>query len=81
MRIDAATERTLTVCIDAVGCEAAGRWGRRFAVLDKVKAATFLATDRSTSCGRHLGAVAWAGTLSNSWRLRRQWATRFHSAH
>ena len=32
-------------CIDAVGCEAAGH-GAGDAVLDKVKAATFLATDR-----------------------------------
>ena len=32
-------------CIDAVGCEASGH-GAADAVLDKVKAATFLATDR-----------------------------------
>ncbi|UZF93251.1 zinc-dependent alcohol dehydrogenase [Bosea sp. NBC_00550] len=53
-------------CIDAVGCEAAGH-GAADAILDKVKAATFLATDRvhvlreAIMCCRKGGTVSIPG--------------------
>jgi threonine dehydrogenase-like Zn-dependent dehydrogenase len=65
-------------CIDAVGCEASGH-GSADAVLDKVKASTFLATDRvhvlrqAIMCCRKAGTVSIPGVMS-------AWATRLRSA-
>jgi threonine dehydrogenase-like Zn-dependent dehydrogenase len=50
-------------CIDAVGCEAAGH-GAADAVLDKVKTATFLATDRVHVLRQVIMACRKAGTVS-----------------
>lgn len=50
-------------CIDAVGCEAAGH-GSTDAVMDKVKAATFLATDRVHVLRQAIMCCRKAGTLS-----------------
>jgi threonine dehydrogenase-like Zn-dependent dehydrogenase len=47
-------------CIDAVGCDASGH-GSADAVLDKVKASTFLATDRAIMCCRKAGTVLIPG--------------------
>jgi threonine dehydrogenase-like Zn-dependent dehydrogenase len=50
-------------CIDAVGCEASGH-GAADAVLDKVKAATFLATDRVHVLRQAIMCCRKAGTVS-----------------
>ena len=50
-------------CIDAVGCEASGHGGVD-AVLDKVKAATFLATDRVHVLRQVIMCCRKAGTIS-----------------
>jgi threonine dehydrogenase-like Zn-dependent dehydrogenase len=50
-------------CIDAVGCEAAGH-GAADAILDKVKAATMLATDRVHVLRQVIMACRKAGTVS-----------------
>ena len=50
-------------CIDAVGCEASGH-GAADAVLDKVKAATFLATDRVHVVRQAIMCCRKAGTVS-----------------
>jgi len=50
-------------CIDAVGCEASGH-GAADAVLDKVKAATFLATDRVHVLREAIMCCRKAGTVS-----------------
>jgi threonine dehydrogenase-like Zn-dependent dehydrogenase len=50
-------------CIDAVGCEASGH-GAADAVLDKVKAATFLATDRVHVLRQAIMSCRKAGTIS-----------------
>ena len=50
-------------CIDAVGCEASGH-GAADAVLDKVKAATFLATDRVHVLREAIMCCRKAGTIS-----------------
>ena len=50
-------------CIDAVGCEASGH-GAADAVLDKVKAATFLATDRVHVLRQAIMCCRKAGTIS-----------------
>ena len=50
-------------CIDAVGCEASGH-GAADAVLDKVKAATFLATDRVHVLRQAIMCCRKGGTLS-----------------
>ena len=50
-------------CIDAVGCEAAGH-GAADAVLDKVKAAAFLATDRVHVLRQAIMCCRKAGTIS-----------------
>jgi threonine dehydrogenase-like Zn-dependent dehydrogenase len=50
-------------CIDAVGCEAAGH-GAGDAVLDKVKAATFLATDRVHVLRQVIMCCRMGGTIS-----------------
>jgi threonine dehydrogenase-like Zn-dependent dehydrogenase len=50
-------------CIDAVGCEAAGH-GAGDAVLDKVKAATFLATDRVHVLREVIMCCRLGGTIS-----------------
>jgi threonine dehydrogenase-like Zn-dependent dehydrogenase len=50
-------------CIDAVGCEASGH-GSADAVLDKVKAATFLATDRVHVLRQAIMVCRKAGTIS-----------------
>jgi threonine dehydrogenase-like Zn-dependent dehydrogenase len=50
-------------CIDAVGCEASGH-GSADAVLDKVKAATFLATDRVHVLRQAIMCCRKAGTVS-----------------
>ena len=57
-------------CIDAVGCEASGH-GAADAVLDKVKAATFLATDRVHVLREAIMCCRKAGTISDSRRLCR----------
>ena len=66
-------------CIDAVGCEASGH-GAADAVLDKVKAATFLATDRVhvLRAGDH---VLPQGAARSRFRASMSaWATRSRSA-
>lgn len=50
-------------CIDAVGCEAAGH-GAVDAVVDKIKAATFLATDRVHVLRQAIMACRKGGTVS-----------------
>ncbi len=50
-------------CIDAVGCEAAGH-GAADAILDKVKAATMLATDRVHVLRQVIMCCRKAGTIS-----------------
>jgi threonine dehydrogenase-like Zn-dependent dehydrogenase len=50
-------------CIDAVGCEASGH-GAEDAVLDKVKAATYLATDRVHVIRQAIMSCRKAGTIS-----------------
>jgi threonine dehydrogenase-like Zn-dependent dehydrogenase len=50
-------------CIDAVGCEASGH-GAADAVLDKVKAAAFLATDRVHVVRQAIMCCRKAGTIS-----------------
>ena len=50
-------------CIDAVGCEASGH-GAADAVLDKVKAAAFLATDRVHVLRQAIMCCRKAGTVS-----------------
>src|SRR4030081_2404716 len=50
-------------CIDAVGCEAAGH-GSADAVLDKVKATAFLATDRVHVLREAIMCCRKAGTIS-----------------
>ena len=50
-------------CIDAVGCEASGH-GAADAVIDKVKAATFLATDRVHVLREAIMCCRKAGTVS-----------------
>jgi threonine dehydrogenase-like Zn-dependent dehydrogenase len=50
-------------CIDAVGCEASGHGGAD-AVLDKVKAAAFLATDRVHVLRQVIMCCRKAGTIS-----------------
>jgi threonine dehydrogenase-like Zn-dependent dehydrogenase len=50
-------------CIDAVGCEASGH-GAADAVLDKVKAAAFLATDRVHVLRQAIMSCRKAGTIS-----------------
>jgi threonine dehydrogenase-like Zn-dependent dehydrogenase len=50
-------------CIDAVGCEASGH-GAADALLDKVKAATFLATDRVHVLRQAIMCCRKAGTIS-----------------
>jgi threonine dehydrogenase-like Zn-dependent dehydrogenase len=50
-------------CIDAVGCEASGH-GSTDAVLNKVKAATFPATDRVHVLRQAIMACRKAGTIS-----------------
>jgi threonine dehydrogenase-like Zn-dependent dehydrogenase len=50
-------------CIDAVGCEASGH-GAADAVLDKVKAAAFLATDRVHVLRQVIMCCRKAGTIS-----------------
>jgi threonine dehydrogenase-like Zn-dependent dehydrogenase len=50
-------------CIDAVGCEASGH-GAADAVLDKVKAATFLATDRVHVIREAIMSCRKGGTIS-----------------
>src|SRR6185369_14824380 len=50
-------------CIDAVGCEASGH-GSADAVLDKVKTATFLATDRVHVLRQAIMACRMGGTVS-----------------
>jgi threonine dehydrogenase-like Zn-dependent dehydrogenase len=50
-------------CIDAVGCEASGH-GAADAILDKVKAATFLATDRLHVLREAIMCCRKAGTVS-----------------
>jgi threonine dehydrogenase-like Zn-dependent dehydrogenase len=50
-------------CIDAVGCEASGH-GTADAVLDKVKAAAFLATDRVHVLRQAIMCCRKAGTVS-----------------
>jgi threonine dehydrogenase-like Zn-dependent dehydrogenase len=50
-------------CIDAVGCEASGH-GAMDAVVDKVKAATYLATDRVHVIREAIMCCRKAGTIS-----------------
>jgi len=50
-------------CIDAVGCEAAGHGGTD-AVLDKIKAATMLATDRVHVLRQAIMSCRMGGTVS-----------------
>jgi threonine dehydrogenase-like Zn-dependent dehydrogenase len=50
-------------CIDAVGCEASGH-GATDAILDKVKAATYLATDRVHVLREAIMCCRKAGTIS-----------------
>lgn len=50
-------------CIDAVGCEASGH-GAADAILDKVKAATFLATDRMHVLREAIMCCRKGGTIS-----------------
>jgi hypothetical protein len=64
-------------CIDAVDCEAAGH-GAADAVLDKVKTATFLATDRThvlretiMSCRKGVGRFRSQGSMS-AWVIKSQ---------
>ena len=50
-------------CIDAVGCEASGH-GAADAIIDKVKAATYLATDRVHVLREAIMSCRKAGTVS-----------------
>ena len=57
-------------CIDAVGCEASGH-GAVDAVVDKVKAATYLATDRVHVVREAIMSCRKAGTISIPGVVRR----------
>ena len=73
-------------CIDAVGCEASGH-GAADAVLDKVKAATFLATDRvhvlreAIMCCRKAGTVSIPGRLCRHGRQNPAWRGDEQGSH